>query len=422
VDRNPVNLEVAPLLTPRQEVQIAERLRFLRRRLLRAMLANDFVLHEISVILRACAQGKRRIEFTFDVTLCESVEKQRIRRGVSVLIPRLEDCLDGNRQLVDHLARTEPARRPVIWRQVAKRRRDIARELMELGLRIEIVGALFKQLASPHAVLAATADARSQPFLVLPCGETPGTWTRRSLRVERLQGEYQAAKELLILSHLRLVRSFAKQYRNRGVGYYDLIQEGSLGLMRAAEKFDAGHGTRFSTYATWWIRQAVIRAVTRQSSLMNLPKSARDRVRSLDKLKGDSSQVLGRRPNLDELAELAGLSPRDTFRTATWMTRPASFDRLALASENDTASPHSHDPASIVQRRMLRQQVAEAVGELSRREREIIQLRYGLLDGITRSLAEVGVYFSLTRERIRQIERIALGKLQTSRLQSLIAG
>jgi RNA polymerase primary sigma factor len=237
--------------------------------------------------------------------------------------------------------------------------------------------------------------------------------------------KYQRAKRGLSEGNLRLVVSIAKKYRNRGLSFLDLIQEGNAGLMRAVDKFEYRRGFKFCTYATWWIRQAITRAVADQSRTIRIPVHM---VETMSKVRNVSRQLLqelGREPTIEEVAKLAGTPIDETRRVLAMSRYPISLDRPVGNSEDSHFGDLLPDagvesPANGAAQEMLRSRIHKVLKTLSYREREIIKLRYGLGDGYSYTLEEVGHIFKVTRERIRQIEAKAVRKLQQpSRSQEL---
>lgn len=252
-----------------------------------------------------------------------------------------------------------------------------------------------------------------------------GSLQRR--RLNRIVREGEQARHKLIEANSRLVISIAKKYRNRGVPFGDLIQEGNLGLMHAVEKFDYKRGFKFSTYATWWIRQSVTRAIADQGRMIRLPVHASDKVNKLGLVSRDLEQELGRPATAAEIADRMGTTPYKVERLQERSRQPLSLD-LPVGEEGDmTLSDFIPDdptmsPPETVTRHLLGEQVRKALTTLTPREVEILSLRYGLNDGQARTLDKIGDELGLTRERIRQIEIQALRKLRHPQLTRELHG
>jgi RNA polymerase primary sigma factor len=262
------------------------------------------------------------------------------------------------------------------------------------------------------------ADLRKElRDLMLTTLESPRSLRARVAGLEKLRTEYEAAKRNLSAANLRLVVSIAKKYRNRGLAFLDLIQEGNTGLMRAVDKYEYRRGFKFSTYATWWIRQAITRAIADQSRTIRIPVHMIDVLSKLRTMSKRLLHELGREPTAEEIARAAEVPLDEARRVLDMGRQPMSLDRPIGESEDASFSEFVEDvgvasPTQSTTHGLLRDKIESLLKTLTYREREIIRLRYGLTDGYTYTLEEVGRIFRVTRERVRQIEAKAVKKLQ----------
>ncbi len=258
---------------------------------------------------------------------------------------------------------------------------------------------------------------RRQNKIVLELVETPDQIAIRGNLMDKRYEGYQTAKKKLSAGNLRLVVSIAKKYRHRGLTFLDLIQEGNTGLMKAVEKYEYRRGYKFSTYATWWIRQAITRAIADQARTIRIPVHMIETMSKLRKIAKQLIQELGREPSIEELAIDANISIAEARRVLKIGKQPVSLDRPIGDSDDSYLGDFIEDksaesPVSVASYEMLKDKMEQVLHTLTYREREIIRLRYGIGDGYTYTLEEVGRKFKVTRERVRQIEAKALRKLQ----------
>ena len=426
-----------PLLSRMEEIGAAKQIEATRTRFRTSVLASDYMLGAAVSMLRKVRDGQLRLDRTVDVSVTDAAEKRNVMNLLSPNLHTLEHLLDRNQQdfLIAISKRQPMAERRAAWQRLVRRRHRALRLVEELNLRTQRLAPaldqlrevslrmdeLYQQLRELRGVRgeAETIERLRKELrqLMKATLESPSTLRARMVRVTRYQHAYDAAKRQLSAGNLRLVVSIAKRYRNRGLSFLDLIQEGNTGLMRAVDKFEHARGYKFSTYATWWIRQAITRAIADQSRTIRLPVHMIETMSKVRTVRRDLLQETGREPSVEETAAAAGLSIEEA-RCVLKMTRqPLSLDQPV--GEHDDSyfgefveAPSEDDPLRDITHDHLRRRIAEVLETLNYREREIIRLRYGLADGYAYTLEEVGKIFCVTRERVRQIEAKAVRKLR----------
>ncbi len=426
-----------PLLTRAEEIALAKKIEVTRKRFRRQLLESDYALKAAVDILTRVHLGELPFDRTIKVSVTEGLEKNQILGRMPHNLKTLEFLRKKNHEdaVKSVMPDTAPKERDRAQKEVEIRRRKMVTLVEELSVRTQRLQPTLKrleqisnrmtelerQIASLKRVKSAKDERanlqRELHDLMMMTLETPASLRERLERIESRFADYELAMRELSGGNLRLVVSIAKKYRNRGLSFLDLIQEGNTGLMRAVDKYEYRRGYKFSTYATWWIRQAITRAIADQARTIRIPVHM---IETMSKLRKVSKQLLqenGREPTIEETAEAAGVSLEETRRVLKISRHPISLDRPVGESEDSYFGDFIEDdgtesPVNTATQEMLKDKIDSVLKTLTYREREIIKLRYGLGDGYTYTLEEVGRIFKVTRERVRQIEAKAVRKLQ----------
>jgi len=426
-----------PLLTRKEEIALAKKIEVTRAKFRRKLLLCEYVTQYSVKILRRVHKGELPFDRTVQVSVTDHLEKEQILGRMPFNLKTIASLLRSNRENYrTALSKsTKMAVRREAWRDLGRGRLRAVKLVEELGLRTQRIEPMIRTLEDfsrrldelktllldykKHKVSAAEKHATIDEYrkILRAIQETPSSLRNRVYSLKKIYTEYQRAKRGLSEGNLRLVVSIAKKYRNRGLSFLDLIQEGNAGLMRAVDKFEYRRGFKFCTYATWWIRQAITRAVADQSRTIRIPVHMVETMSRVRNVSRDLLQTLGREPTIEEVAK-ASVTPIEETRRVLAMSRyPISLDRPVGNSEDShfgdlLPDGGAENPAVGAAQEMLRTRISKVLKTLSYREREIIKLRYGLGDGYSYTLEEVGHIFKVTRERIRQIEAKAVRKLQ----------
>ncbi len=442
LDSDPIRMYLSqmaniPLLTREEEIALAKKIEVSRKRFRRTVLSCNFAMKRTVEALTRVHKGELPFDRTIKVSLTEQLTKEQILARMPHNLITLNHLVSANAKDFDLLVRksTPADQRRETRMAFIRRRRKCLQLVEELSLRTRRVQPLMRQLEE----FSSRMDEIQNRLRVLPDVETTRQeredlrrelrdlmiLTQESPRSLRLKCEqfrhdfelYEQVKRQLSNGNLRLVVSIAKKYRNRGLSFLDLIQEGNTGLMRAVDKYEYRRGFKFSTYATWWIRQAITRAIADQARTIRIPVHMIDVLSKLRNIQKQLLQEKRREPTTSEIADRAGMNVDEARRVLDIGRHPVSLDRPVGDSEDaafgEFIEDHSSDnPVRNASNGILRRKIDDLLKTLTYREREIIRLRYGLGDGYTYTLEEVGRIFKVTRERVRQIEAKAVRKLQ----------
>jgi len=425
-----------PLLTREQEISLARKIELTRMVFRRKVLESDYSALNAIEILQQVSEGTLPFDRTMKMSSAENLVRSVVRSRLPENMKTVNKLLASNVKLfADFLKQQDETAKKKVIKQIRRSRRKVATLLEELSLRTSRIQPMMKKLegilskmrqleqyiaAGPNAdYIEEDIDAMKQEFnglqeMVL---EIPEQLEKRLHAVRAVFAQYEETKRLLASGNLRLVVSIAKKYRNRGLSFLDIIQEGNTGLMRAVDKYEYRRGYKFSTYATWWIRQAITRAIADHARTIRIPVHMIEMMSKLRTVSKELLQKLGREPTIEEIATETALSVSEARRVLKISKHPISLDRPIGESEDSYFGDFIEDetaesPVQSATHEMLKERIDEVLKTLTYREREIIKLRYGLGDGYTYTLEEVGRIFKVTRERVRQVEAKAIRKIQ----------
>jgi len=429
-----------PLLTREKEISLARKIELARMAFRRKVLESDYCASGAVDILQQVYDGVLSFDRTIKISTAENLVRAVIKRRLPANIETVNKLLSVNRALFKKSLREQSgngakASNKSELKRIHRNRRKIATLLEELSLRTSRIQPMKNKLHGINQkmyqlekiiangpgrdVTAEDIEAMKQELAGLQelVVETPKQLDKRLRAIDRVFAKYEQTKRTLSSANLRLVVSIAKKYRNRGLSFLDIIQEGNTGLMRAVDKYEYRRGYKFSTYATWWIRQAITRAIADHARTIRIPVHMIETMSRLRTASKNLLQNLGREPTIEEIAEEAEMSIEETRRVLKISKHPISLDRPIGEGEDSYFGDFIEDddvdsPVASATQEMLKERIDSILKTLSYREREIIKLRYGIGDGYTYTLEEVGRIFKVTRERVRQVEAKAIRKLQ----------
>ena len=435
-----------PLLNREKELSLATRLEKARQRYRRATLYSWWSVQRLVAMFGRIHDGKMPIDPQIDVVHSLKLDRETILARLPLNLRTLKSLLGAAEKQFRALQRTRSVQgRSKLRRQNWRQLRKAIRLIEELSPRTELLDAMAEEYDRTHRLLQAldiqanqagrSAALREQRMRsvkelrdkMVEVLATPDDMARLLKVVRRRQAKYQHLRSELAEGNLRLVVSIAKKYRGRGLSFADLIQEGNRGLMRAVDKFEHRMGFKFGTYATWWIRQGIQRALADHARTVRVPCHQVSILAAIERVRGELIVQTGREPTIEAIAAILGTSAEEAKSLRAVARQPLSLHEPMGDDAERALSEFLDDrtvvsPGDNVDATLLKERIAEVLRSLTPREREVIELRFGLKDGQPRTLDEVAQCYGITRERIRQIESRSLSKLRQPIRSSRLSG
>lgn len=423
-----------PLLTPAEEIYLAKKIRVMSRLLHRKVLGFDYALEMYIRLLEGVESESELVQFV-ELSAAREQNRDAVVEQIHAVTSNIRKSIESNLKDYEKIRRGNIARdkKLRVHKSILVRKRMAIKELESISVRSETILPVMRELLEVLSTIVDYNRKRTvhrnfkrelckelscdineiQALFAMPVKELK----KIIFSINSIYNEYVMARKRFSEGNLRLVVSIAKKYRKRGMAFHDLIQEGNTGLMRAVDKYDYRMGFKFSTYATWWIKQAIIRATEEKVRTIRIPVHMMDVINKSTYVAKAGQGSSAEKTQLEAIARDTNTPLPEIYRLLQITTQPISLE-TPIGSDGETMfedfiqDKKIDAPIFLAQRSLLKEQIQKVLDTLSYREREIIKLRFGISDGYTHSLEEIGKRFNITRERIRQIEAIALRKLQ----------
>ncbi|MBV6517612.1 MAG: RNA polymerase subunit sigma-70 [Candidatus Brocadia sp.] len=451
-DYDPVRLylkEMAnlPLLSREEELYLAKKIKIMSRLLHRRVLGFDYGLEKYVNILEQLDSESDLVQFV-ETSATRDQSKNEMVERIHGVARKIKDTLERNQTDYVKMQKQSVSKnmKARILKKIVARKRIAVKELEAVHIRAETILPVMRDLLDIlEKVVACKGSAKGSVYKKKMHGKCLyyaydiKLLSMRAVRetekvifaIKSINNEYESARNRFSEGNLRLVVSIAKRYRKRGLVFHDLIQEGNTGLMRAVDKYDYRMGFKFSTYATWWIKQAIIRAIDDKARTVRIPVHMTDVINKTNMVLKASQGDLERKPKIEAIAKEAKIPISEVYRVFRIASQPISLESPIGESgetmfEDFIQDKKTESPVTNAHKTLLKDQLEKVLNTLSYREREVIKLRFGISDGYTHTLEEIGERFNITRERIRQIESVAIRKLQhplrSRKLEGFIEG